>query len=437
MSEFAEQYGDVFSMQLGTELTIVLSSRDVIHQAYVKKSRQFSDRPAFRSYKVSTQGLQGIFFSNLGDQYKNNKTMNHSAVQTLLSNKSYMDLLLTIEVKKMITLFDNHMFEKRAFCPMREFGYIVPSVMMSFMYGDNHNYESPELMSLIECSAKWFENQERNSYKDFLDYKILRVLPNERLNLIEKFSKISFDIILKKIKSFQHSDVKNPCLLSLYLENYHRDLRKEPLTNAELLELGRSCADMLAAGFETITSTLSWAVIYLIKYPQVLELCRKEIKEVTCENPLSVEHETLLPYFVATIHDILRLSSVQPIVTRATSEDVQFRSFIIPKNTLIMSNVYKLNHNALEWKKPNELYPGHFLDDEGKLDATSVRKLSTFSSGIRRCPGDKFTIQEIFFLLGTLIKTYKTILTQPPIDELPKNGFTLRPKYYAIELERY
>ena len=337
----------------------------------------------------------------------------------------------------MITLFDNNILKKRAFCPLSEFGYIVPSVMMSFMFGENHSYESPELLSCIECSQKWFENQELNSRMDFLNYKILQVIPNERLNIIEKCIKVTDDFILKKIKSFQHCNVKNPCLLSSYFENYNRDLRKEPLTNVEILELGRTCNDVIAGGFQSITATLSWAVMYLIKYPQVLALCRKEIIEVTGEDPLSIEHETSLPYFVATIHDILRLSSVAPLIARATSEDVQFRSFIIPKNTLILSNVYKCNHNELEWKTPNELYPEHFLDDAGKLDATSVRKLSTFSTGIRRCPGDKFAIHEIYFLLGTLITTYKMILTQPPVDEFPKIGMTLKPKYYAIKLERY
>ena len=434
LSNLAEQYGDVFSIQLGTQLTIVLSSRDVIHQAYVKMSRQFSNRPDLPSFIISARGLQGIFFANLGDQYKHNKAMNHRAMQKLFLNKSYMDLLLNIEVEKMITLFDNHMFEKRAFCPMSEFGYIVPSVMMSFMFGENHSYESPELLSYIECTQKAIENIK--THKDFLNYKILQVLPNE-LSVVEKCTKINDDMILKKLKSFQTCDVKNPCLLSLYFENYHRDLREEPLTNVEILELGRTCSDMLAAGFETTTASLSWAVMYLIKYPQVLELCRKEIREVTGKDPLSVEHETSLPYFVATIHDILRLSSVAPLVLRATPEDVQFRSFIIPKNTLILSNVYKCNHNELEWKKPNELYPEHFLDDEGKLDANAIRKLSSFSTGIRRCPGEKFAIHEIFFLLGTLIRTYKMILTQPPLDELPKDGLILTPKYYAIKLERY
>ena len=360
--------------------------------------------------------------------------MNNRAIQKLLLDKSYLDLLLTTEVKKMVTLFDNHMLEKRTICPLSEFGYIVPSVLMSFLFGENHSYESPELLSYIECIQKWFENQD---HMNFLSYKILQVLPNERLNIIEKCVKFGDDFILKKLKSLQHCNVKNPCLLSLYFENYHRDLRKEPLTNVEILELGRTCKDMIGGGFETIAATLSWAVMYLIKYPQVLELCRKEIREVTRNDPLSVENETSLPYFVATIHDILCLSSVLPLVGRATSEDVQFRSFIIPKNTLIMSNVYKCNRNELEWKKPNELYPGNFLDDEGKLDVASVRKLSTFSTGIRQCPGDKLAIHEIFVLLGTLIRMYKMILTQPPVDELPKAGMTLRPKYYAIKLERY
>ena len=200
MSNLAKQYGDVFSIQLGTQLTIVLSSREVIHEAYVKKSRKFSDKPAFPSFRISSRGLQGLFFANLGDKYKNNKVMNHRAVQKLLANKSYLDILLTTEVKKMITLFDNHMLEKRAFSPLREFGYIVPSVMISFMFGENHSYESPELLSCIEWTKKWFENQELNYYMDFLNYKILQVLPNERLNIIEKCVKFRDDNMFQKLK---------------------------------------------------------------------------------------------------------------------------------------------------------------------------------------------------------------------------------------------
>ena len=98
----------VFSIHLGTRLTIVLSSRDAIHEAFVKMSRQFSDRPTNPSFQTISHGLNGLFFTNLVDQYKRNKAMNHRAMQKLLSNKSYLDLLLTTEVEKMITLFDNH-----------------------------------------------------------------------------------------------------------------------------------------------------------------------------------------------------------------------------------------------------------------------------------------------------------------------------------------
>ena len=104
-------------------------------------------------------------------------------------------------------------------------------------------YESPELLSLSGCTRKWFKNLKNPL--DFLNYKTLQVLPNKRRNIVEKCIKVTDDIILKKIKSFQHLDVKNPCLLSFYFENYHRDLREEPLTNAEILEMGKTFNDMI------------------------------------------------------------------------------------------------------------------------------------------------------------------------------------------------
>ena len=203
-------------MQLGTELTIVLSSREAIHEAYVKKSRQFSDKPAFPSFGIANYGFKGLFLANLGDQYKHNKAMNHRAISKVIIEQVLPGFTADYRSEKMITLFDNHMLETRAICPMREFGYIVPSVMMSFMFGENHSYESPELSSYIDCIQKWFENQELIQNMNFLNYKIMKVLHNERLNIIEKCVKFSDDFILKKLKSLQHCDVKNPCLLSFY-----------------------------------------------------------------------------------------------------------------------------------------------------------------------------------------------------------------------------
>ena len=232
--------------------------------------------------------------------------------------------------------------------------------------------------------------------------------------------------------------IKHQVYLASYLENYYRDLKEEKLTEDELLELTRTCSDMLGAGFETVAATLSWALLYFVKYPKVAKLCRDEIMKVTEECPLSVKHESLLPYFIATIYEILRMSTVAPLaLPRSTIEDVQLRSFIIPKDTVILPNLWRINHDSFQWKQPNEFNPEHFLDDDGNVDAASVRKLASFSSGTRRCPGNKLAINEIIMLLGTIIKTYKLTLVEPPEDMLPKPGLSLRPKYYTVSLNRY
>ena len=416
----------------------MLSSSDAVYKAYVKKSKQFSGRPDLQSFVALTKGLKGLSLATMTDDYKRNKAMNLRAMQKLVTDKSFVDSILTVEVRKMLNLFDKFILQKNAFYPVEEFGYIVPSVALSIMFGENYNYNDDQLLSIVDNSKEWFENAEIGNPIDFFNYKILQYLPNERMRIAEKCRKLSDDYVLERIKAFLDNEVNPPSILTSYLENYHQDLKKEKLTEDELLELIKTCSDMLGGGFETVAATLSWALLYLAKYPKVAELCRDEIIKVTEECPLSVKYESSLPYFIATIYEILRMSTVAPLaLPRSTMEDVQLRSFIIPKDTVILPNLWRINHDPVQWKQPNELNPEHFLDDDGNVDAASVRKVASFSSGTRRCPGDKFAINEMIMLLGTIIKTYKLTLVEPPEDMLPKRGLSSRPKYYTLSLNRY
>ena len=51
--------------------------------------------------------------------------------------------------------------------------------------------------------------------------------------------------------------------------------------------------DLFAAGSETTSTTLQWIILYLIKYPDVQDLCRTEICRVNlniyCSQPNTCE----------------------------------------------------------------------------------------------------------------------------------------------------
>ena len=57
-------------------------------------------------------------------------------------------------------------------------------------------------------------------------------------------------------------------------------------------------------------------MLYLVQYPAITKRCRHEITTFVGGKDLLIEHESLLPYYVATIYDILRLSSAAPLVYR-------------------------------------------------------------------------------------------------------------------------
>ena len=103
---------------------------------------------------------------------------------------------------------------------------------------------------------------------------------------------------------------------------------------------------------------------------------------------------------------------------------------------MVVTNIWAVNHNPEEWEKPNELYPEHHLDSQGKINPSALTNIATFSSGIRRCPADKFAFYELFLLLGTIIKTYDIKIVKPPEDMVPRQGVALKPKPYTIALSR-
>ena len=60
MNNLAETYGDILSLYIGNRLTVVLSSKEAIYEALVKKAKQFSGRPDVPSMNVGSDGSTGI-----------------------------------------------------------------------------------------------------------------------------------------------------------------------------------------------------------------------------------------------------------------------------------------------------------------------------------------------------------------------------------------
>ncbi|KAJ8311997.1 hypothetical protein KUTeg_009370 [Tegillarca granosa] len=72
-------------------------------------------------------------------------------------------------------------------------------------------------------------------------------------------------------------------------------------------------SDLLFAHIGNIGVVLSWAVVYMIRYPEIQRKCREEIKQVVAsEKNVCLSDKAKLTYVQATSKEILRIAATGP-----------------------------------------------------------------------------------------------------------------------------
>ena len=134
-------------------------------------------------------------------------------------------------------------------------------------------------------------------------------------------------------------------------------------------QLVQVIGDLFTAGAETTSTTLRWGFIYLLHYPEVQQKLQDEIEQVigSSRNP-SMADRSNMPFTEAYLTELQRIADIIPFgVPHATTEDVTFRGYHIPKGTQVWPNLHYVHHNEETWGDPEVFKPERFLDDDGKF----------------------------------------------------------------------
>ena len=102
----------------------------------------------------------------------------------------------------------------------------------------------------------------------------------------------------------QHKETFDEDNLRDFVDVYLKEMRSTPdvsFTEEELLVVSM---DMFTAGSETTSTTLAWAVNYMITHPEIQARVQAEIDAVLGDRPPSLEDKEALNFTVATIMEI-------------------------------------------------------------------------------------------------------------------------------------
>lgn len=201
----------------------------------------------------------------------------------------------------------------------------------------------------------------------------------------------------------------------------------------------------LAAGHETTSTALIWAIYLLSENPQYQTRLREEI-HANLASPNTPEGRHInstqidaLPFLTACINEVLRLWAPVVLTMRTATKDTTIQDQPVPKGTLIVLCPWATNTSYEFWgDDATEFRPERWLTKDGnagsKGGAESNYSFLTFLHGPRSCIGERFSRSEFACLLAACMGRFEWELetpgAQPPVAGMvtprPKDGMRVR-----------
>nr|XP_009609752.1 premnaspirodiene oxygenase-like [Nicotiana tomentosiformis] len=162
--------------------------------------------------------------------------------------------------------------------------------------------------------------------------------------------------------------------------------------------------DMFAAGTETSSSTIVWAMVEMVKNPTVFAKAQAEVREAFREKETFDENDVEeLNYLKLVIKETLRLHPPVPLLLpRECREETNINGYTIPVKTKVMVNVWALGRDPKYWDDAETFKPERFEQCSKDFVGNNFEYLP-FGGGRRICPGISFGLANAYLPLAQLL----------------------------------
>ncbi|XP_015272009.1 PREDICTED: cytochrome P450 1A5-like [Gekko japonicus] len=436
LTQMSEKYGDVLKIHIGTRPVLVLSGLETIKQALVKQGGDFMGRPDLYSMRHITDGQSMTFSTDSGEVWAARRKLVHNALRNFASSPSPGSLSSTLleehvsqEAERLVTKLQEVMREQQRFDPFRYLVVSAANVISTICFGKRYNYDDKELLGILNGNEEFVDVGSSGNLVDFIPP--LRLLRRNNMRKFKEFNQRFIDFLQTIVKdhyeSFSKDNIRD-IMDSLIDLSQEKDRKmKIHVPTGQIVNL---VSDIFGAGFDTVTTALSWCLAYLVVYPEIQKKIQGEIDEtIGSERKPRLSDRPLLPYTEAFIQEVFRHSSFLPFtIPHCTTRDTALNGYFIPKDMCVFVNQWQVNHNEDLWKDPSVFKPERFLTDNGKeVNRDECEKVLVFGLGKRRCVGEMIGRSEVFLFLTTLLQELQiSVQDGVKVDMTPRYGLVMK-----------
>ncbi|XP_075179733.1 cytochrome P450 2C16-like isoform X1 [Anomaloglossus baeobatrachus] len=433
LNKLSEKYGPVYTIHMGTDPVVVLCSYDAVKEALIDNAEDFGARGHMPLLDRISSGGHGVVGSN-GERWRQLRRFSLMTLRNFGMGKRSIEQRIQEEAQFLMEEFRKS--KSQPLDPTFYFAKAVSNVICSVVFGDRFEYEDKEflrLLGLLNEVFKGFSNVWGQMYNVYP--KIVGKMPGPHHKLFNAIDGIQ-EFIKQRVQMHKETfDLNDPRdFIDCFLIRMEQE---KDITDTEfhMEAIVNTTFDLFGAGTETVSTTLRYGLMILLKNPDVEERIHQEIDKVIGRNRAPcVEDRSRMPYMDAVIHEIQRYIDLIPMgIPHKVIRDLKFRDFLIPKGTTIYPMLSSVLRDPKQFKYPNQFNPGHFLDENGKFIRNDG--FMPFSSGKRICLGEGLARMELFLFFTTILQNF-SLRSPVDVEELDltplMSGFGNFPHYYQL-----
>ncbi|KAK4028361.1 hypothetical protein OUZ56_017641 [Daphnia magna] len=167
-------------------------------------------------------------------------------------------------------------------------------------------------------------------------------------------------------------------------------------------------ADMLLAGIDTSSYTMSFILYHLAKNPLSQEKIYLEVKQLLPKSNSVITSDILaqLKYLKAAVKESFRLNPISIGVGRILPEDASFSGYHCPKNTILVSQNQVSCRLEYYFKKPLQFIPERWIKGDPAYEKVHPYLVLPFGHGPRACIARRLAEQNLYILLARLVRQF-------------------------------
>uniref|UniRef100_A0A8B9GBS9 Cytochrome P450 27C1 n=1 Tax=Amazona collaria TaxID=241587 RepID=A0A8B9GBS9_9PSIT len=395
-------YGKIFKSHFGPQFVVSIADRDMVAQVLRAEGRapQRANMESWREYRDLRGRATGLISAE-GEKWLKMRSVLRQKIlkprDVAVYSEGVNDVITDL-IKRIHTLRSqeddgqtvanvNNLFFKYSMEG-------VATILYECRLGCLENNVPQQTVEYIEALELMFSMFKTTMYAGAIPKWLRPLIPKPWREFCRswdglfKFSQIHVDNKLKAIQSqLDRGEEVNGGLLT------HLLVSKE-LT---LEEIYANMTEMLLAGVDTTSFTLSWATYMLAKHPKVQQCVYEEIVNKLGKDQVPVAHDVpKLPLIRAVLKETLRLYPVLPGNGRVTQKDLIVGGYLIPKGLALCH--YATSYSEENFSMANEFRPERWLRKDN-FDRVENFGSIPFGYGIRSCIGKRIAELEIHLAL--------------------------------------